>query len=103
MPNRPKSDAAAQTKERPPPEEPLTKKELDENLDHALKETFPSSDPIAVGQPTGDEVLKEQTAKALEREEAEAAAKQPADAPLEAPAREKQPKRKAPAKHEGSG
>jgi hypothetical protein len=35
-------------------EEPkkLSKDELDEQVDESLKETFPASDPPAVGQPT---------------------------------------------------
>jgi hypothetical protein len=41
MPTRNTSD------EKPP------KVELDRQLDDALKQTFPASDPITVGQPTG--------------------------------------------------
>lgn len=102
MTNRKNSETP--TKERTA-SEPLTKKELDKQLDHALKETFPGSDSIAVGQPTGDEVPTHEDDKAAareaaRREKAEEAAKQPADRPVHAPARQKDPKKEAPGKRQ---
>jgi hypothetical protein len=41
------------TSTRNPWDEKPTKAELDQQLDDALKQTFPASDPISVGQPTG--------------------------------------------------
>ncbi len=37
----------------------LSKKELEKQLDKGLKETFPGSDPVTVGQPVGPKSLKE--------------------------------------------
>lgn len=36
----------------------LSKKELEKQLDRGLKETFPGSDPVTVGQPVGPKSLK---------------------------------------------
>ena len=36
----------------------LPRKELDQQLGKALEATFPASDPVAVGQPTGDEPVR---------------------------------------------
>lgn len=37
----------------------LSKKELEKQLDTGLKETFPGSDPVTVGQPVGPKSLKD--------------------------------------------
>lgn len=37
----------------------LSKKELEKQLDKGLKETFPGSDPVTVGQPVGPKSLKD--------------------------------------------
>lgn len=33
----------------------LPKEELDRQLENALKDTFPASDPLSIGEPTGTE------------------------------------------------
>ena len=49
--NADKGHAAANKQDKPQP--PADNQ--DERLDHAIKETFPASDPVAAGHPTADE------------------------------------------------
>lgn len=45
--------------DKPVERDELDKKELEKQLDKGLKETFPGSDPVTVGQPVGPKSLKD--------------------------------------------
>lgn len=45
--------------DKPVERDELDKKELERQLDRGLKETFPGSDPVTVGQPIGPKSLQE--------------------------------------------
>ena len=46
---------APATEQNPSPPRQLRKTKQEERLDRAISETFPASDPVAAGHPTGDE------------------------------------------------
>lgn len=50
---------AKSTAHEPVERDDLDKKELERQLDKGLKETFPGSDPVTVGQPVGPKSLKD--------------------------------------------
>lgn len=41
-------------KDKPASKKKLSKSELEDQLDHALQETFPASDPVTVGDVSGE-------------------------------------------------
>jgi hypothetical protein len=47
------------TQDNPVERDELDKKELEKQLHKGLKETFPGSDPVTVGQPVGPKSLKD--------------------------------------------